>query len=55
MSENCGGPALKFIITLCNTGCMLFCDEDDRHSETPGDCVPVSSLSLRKDCIREEY
>ena len=20
-------PALKFIITLCNTGCMMFCDE----------------------------
>ena len=50
-----GNPALKFIIALCNKGCMLFYDEDDRRSETPGDCVPVSSLSLRKDCMWEEY
>ena len=28
-----GGPALKFIIALCDTGCMLFCDEDNRYSE----------------------
>ena len=36
-----GSPALKFIITLCNTGCMMFCDEDNRCSEN--------------DYIREEY
>ena len=28
-----GNPALKFIIALCNKGCMLFYDEDDRRSE----------------------
>ena len=48
-------PALKFITTLCDTGRMLFYEEDDRRSETPGDCVPVSLLSLRKDCMQEEY
>ena len=48
-------PALKFITALCNTGCMMFCVEDDIRSEAPGDCVPVSSLSQRKDCIREGY
>ena len=48
-------PALKFITPLCDTGCMMFCDEDDVRSETPGDCAPVSSLTLRKACMWEEY
>ena len=36
-----GGPAPKFIIALCNKGCMLFYKEDDGRSE--------------KDYIQEEY
>ena len=56
-----GSPAPRFerskdfIIALNNIGRMLFYEEDDGRSETPGDCVPVSSLSLRKDCMWEEY
>ena len=34
-----GGPALKFITALCDTGRMMFYDEDDGRSETPGDCM----------------
>ena len=48
-------PALKFITALNDTGRMLFYEKDDGRSETPGDCVPVSSLSLRKECMWEEY
>ena len=28
-----GSPALKFIIALCDTECMLFYNEDDGRSE----------------------
>ena len=60
-----GSPALKFIITLCNTGCM-FCDEDDRHydrhSVTPG-CMFCDEDDRHYDrhsvtpgdCMWEEY
>lgn len=46
---------IEFIISPRYTGRMVFHNEDDERSETPGDCVPVSSLSLRKECMQEEY